>query len=87
MSLGDPVDERRHSAARTVTAMGEEPLRISHGAVFTAMDRGDPRSGQPHSREPVQVSLPSAAIVGSKTSRRFRVKCSERVAHIITDFE
>ena len=68
-TLGDPVDERRHSAARTVTAMGEEPLRIGRGTVFTAMDRSDPRGGQPHSREPVQVSPPSAAIVGPKASR------------------
>ena len=67
--------------------MGEELLRVRCGAIFTAMDRGNTRGRQPHPREPVQVSLPSAAIVGSKTSGRFRVKCGERVSHIITDFE
>ncbi len=82
-----PVDERRHSAARTVTAMGEKALRISRGAIFTAVDRADSRAGKPHPREPVEVGLPSAAIVGSKASRRFRIKCDERVSHIIANLE
>ncbi len=86
-TLAAPVDERRHSAASTVTAIGEKPLRLSRGTIFTAMDRGDSRGGQPHPHESVKVGLPAATIVGPKAGRRFRIKCNERVSHIIANLE